>query len=442
MSGNEKNKNWFMVIVAVIVCFAFAGLVRAGTPWPQRQKLLASDGAAGDYFGWSVSISGDLAIVGAYDDDDKGSDSGSAYIFRWDGASWVQQQKLTASDGNAGDNFGYSVSISDDYAIVGAYGDDVNGTDSGSAYIFRWDGTSWVQQAKLTASDGAYLDYFGISVSISGNLAIVGAYDDDDKGTDSGSAYIFRWDGTSWVQQKLIAADGAAYDYFGWSVSIGGDYAIVGAIYDDDRGTNSGSAYIFKWNGTSWSQQAKITASDGAIEDYFGYSVSISGDYAIVGRVAMTTKDLTPAQLIYSNGMGRTGTSSKSLPPLMALPLITLAFLFLLATIMQSWGRIEMTTEEPTPARLIYSGGIGQAGFSRLSSLPQMELPTITLAGLFLSAAIMQSWGQFTMTTEELTPARLMCSGFARRQTLMITVRWISLTLQSLPIGGYTEPIK
>jgi hypothetical protein len=284
MSGNEKNKKWFMVIVAVIVCFAFAGLVRAGTPWPQRQKLLASDGAAGDYFGWSVSISGDLAIVGAYDDDDKGSDSGSAYIFRWDGTSWVQQQKLTASDGNAGDYFGYSVSISGDYAIIGAEDDDDKGSNSGSAYIFRWDGTSWVQQAKLFASDGAVDDHFGISVSISGNLAIVGAYDDDDKGIDSGSAYIFKRDGETWSQQKkLTAVDGAAYDYFGWSVSIGGDYAIVGAIYDDDRGTNSGSAYIFRWDGASWVQQAKLLASDGAIEDYFGYSVSISGDYAIVG---------------------------------------------------------------------------------------------------------------------------------------------------------------
>ncbi len=284
MSRNEKNNKCFIVIAAVIVCFAFAGASRAGNGWGdapfviERQKLLASDGAANDYFGISVSISGDYAIVGAYYDD---SVKGSAYIFKWDGTSWVQQAKLTASDGAASDYFGWSVSISGDYAIVGAMYDD---SGKGSAYIFKWDGTSWVQQAKLIASDGAASDYFGWSVSIRGDYAIVGAMYDDDKGTDSGSAYIFKWNGASWVQQKkLLASDGAASDYFGYSVSISGDYVIVGAIYDDDKGTNSGSAYIFLRGGTNWVQQAKLTASDGAANDYFGVSVSISGDYAIVG---------------------------------------------------------------------------------------------------------------------------------------------------------------
>jgi hypothetical protein len=334
MSGNEKNKKWFIVMAIVLVSFAFAGAARAG--WLEKQKLLASDGAAGDYFG-SVSISGDYAIVGAVDDDDNGDGSGSAYIFKRDGTGWVQQAKLLASDGAAFDNFGCSVSISGDYAIVGAYQyyssgagkayifrrdgtnwseqqkltasdgaaedefgfsvsisgynaivgadcDDDKGSDSGSAYIFKRDGTIWSQQAELLASDGDYYDYFGWSVSISGDYAIVGAEGDDDKGTWSGSAYIFKWDGTSWVQQqKLLASDGAASDEFGVSVSVSGDYAIVGAYHDDDNGSNSGSAYIFKRDGTSWSQQAKILASDGAASDYFGLSVSISGDYAIVG---------------------------------------------------------------------------------------------------------------------------------------------------------------
>jgi hypothetical protein len=292
MSRNAKNKNssgrslpeheWFIVMAAVIVCFAFAGSARAA--WLEKQKLLASDGAANNRFGYSVSISGDYAIVGAVYDDDKGSNSGSAYIFRWDGTAWVQQQKLLASDGAASDYFGYSVSISGDLAIVGAFGDDDKGIDSGSAYIFKRDGTGWSQQQKLTASDGAGYDWFGYSVSISGDLAIVGAHRDDDKENNSGSAYIFKWDGTAWVQQqKLTASDGAARDWFGWSVSISGDKIIVGAYGDDDKGAKSGSAYIFRWDGTSWSQQQKLTASDGAAEDYFGYSVSISGDLAIVG---------------------------------------------------------------------------------------------------------------------------------------------------------------
>ena len=353
MSRNEKNKSafaeasadkkWFIVMAAVIVSLAFSGLARAGTAWLKRQKLLAADGAAGDVFGWSVSISGDYAIVGAAWDDDNGATSGSAYIFRWDGESWVQQQKLIASDGTAHDRFGdsvyisgdyaivgacsdwsdngdtfgsayifkrdgtswvqqqkllasdgaahdrfgCSVSISADFAIVGAYLDDDSGDWSGSAYIFKRDGMSWVEQQKLTASDGAADDYFGSSVSICGDLAIVGAYLDDDNGSESGSAYIFRWDGTSWgEQQKLLASDGAAVDDFGYSVSISGDYAIVGAVGDDDNGFNSGSAYIFNWDGIGWSQQAKLVTADGAAEDCFGRSVSISGDYAIVGAIA------------------------------------------------------------------------------------------------------------------------------------------------------------
>jgi hypothetical protein len=280
----EQNKKWFAVMAAVIVCFVFSPPQAGAETWLEKAKLLASDGAANDIFGVSVSISGDYAIVGAFYDDDKGTDSGSAYIFRRDGNSWSEQSKLTASDGAAGDQFGISVSISGDYAIVGAYYDDDIGSSSGSAYIFKRDGTSWVQQAKLTASDGAVDDNFGCSVSISSDYAVVGAVNDDDKGIDSGSAYIFKRNGTSWSQQqKLTASDGAANDIFGVSVSISGDYAIVGAAGDDDKGTNSGSAYIFLRSGTSWSQQAKLTALDGAASDYFGVSVSISGDYAIVG---------------------------------------------------------------------------------------------------------------------------------------------------------------
>ena len=255
--------------------------------WDQQAKLIASDGAASDRFGRSVSISGDLAIVGSYLDDDNGSDSGSAYIFAPNDIApnnWDQQAKLLASDGVASDHFGYSVSISGDYAIVGAYNSDGGVNGSGSAYIFKFNGTSWVEQQKLFASDGAANDHFGCSVSISGDLAIVGAYLDDDNGDASGSAYIFKFDGASWVQQqKLTASDGAYFDLFGDSVSIHGNTAIVGASNDDDNGDDSGSAYVFNRVGTTWTQQAKLIASDSVAYDHFGCSVSISGDYAIVG---------------------------------------------------------------------------------------------------------------------------------------------------------------
>jgi murein DD-endopeptidase MepM/ murein hydrolase activator NlpD len=260
--------------------FDFISLKSAG---PTEEKLIASDGEHNDQFGKSVSISGDYAIVGADGDNDH---TGSAYIFQRTGSSWTEVSKIKASDGAPSDRFGWSVAISGDYAIVGADSDDDNGIYSGSAYIFQRTGSSWSQLQKLTASDGAAYDYFGKSVSISGDYAIVGAAGDDDNGpySNSGSAYIFQRTGSSWSQlQKLTASDGAAYDYFGECVAISGNYAIAGAHCDDDNGINSGSAYIFQRTGSSWSQLQKLTASDGASGDEFGRFAFISGDYAIVG---------------------------------------------------------------------------------------------------------------------------------------------------------------
>ena len=254
-----------------------------------ESKRTASDGAASDRFGRSVSISGDYAVIGAYyNDDDDGNRSGSAYIFERDGAgNWSEVQKLTASDGAAFDYFGNSVSISGNYAVIGAYGDDDNGANSGSAYVFERDGAGvWSEVQKLTASDGADNDYFGVSVSISGDYAVIGAYTDDDNGANSGSAYIFERDGAgNWSEvQKLTASDAAASDYFGRSVSISGDYAVISAYYDEDNGSESGSAYVFERDGAgNWPEVQKLIASDGNTFDYFGISVSISGDYAVIG---------------------------------------------------------------------------------------------------------------------------------------------------------------
>jgi hypothetical protein len=255
-----------------------------GTTWTQQAKLTASDAAVGDNFGASVAISGDYAIVGAHGNEDAGNNTGSAYVFNRSGSAWSQQAKLTASDAAADDEFGRSVGISGDYAIVGGRGNDDAGSASGSAYVFNRSGTAWSEQAKLTASDAALADYFGHSVGISGDYAIVGAYADDDAGSLSGSAYVFNRSGTAWSEQaKLTASDAALGDFFGRSVDISGDDAIVGAERNGDAGNYSGSAYVFNRSGTAWSEQAKLTASDAAAWDYFGSSVGISGDYAIVG---------------------------------------------------------------------------------------------------------------------------------------------------------------
>jgi len=275
---NIKNDNNHNLMKQVI-----ENSIVSNNVWLEQSKLLASDGAKEDWFGLSVSIDGDYALIGAYGDDDYGDYSGSAYVFKRDGTTWTQEAKLLASDGADGDYFGCSVSIDGDYALIGAYGDDDNGDYSGSAHVFKRDGTTWTQEAKLLASDGAYTDCFGCSVSIDGDYALIGAIGDDDNGASSGSAYVFKRTGTSWSEEaKLLPSDGAKEDWFGLSVSIDGDYALIGASTNwINAGT--GSAYVFKRDGTTWTQEAKLLASDGADGDYFGKSVSIDGDYALIG---------------------------------------------------------------------------------------------------------------------------------------------------------------
>lgn len=255
------------------------------------QKLLASDGAANDFFGFSIDAStdGTTIVVGARADDDKGTDSGSVYIFtKQTGGSYLQTQKLVPSDGAAGDAFGCSVSTSADGStiIVGAFYDDDKGSNSGSAYIYKKQTNgNYLQSQKLVASDGVVNDYFGRSVSISedSSTIVVGAYGDDDKGADSGSAYIFtKQANETYLQtQKLVASDGAAGDRFSWSISISGNSStiVVCAYLDDDKGSDSGSAYVFtqQANG-SYLQSQKLVASDGAANDAFGMSVAISED--------------------------------------------------------------------------------------------------------------------------------------------------------------------
>ena len=244
-------------------------------------KLVPSDGGAYEYFGRSVSISGNTAIVGAYCDNDNGIWSGSAYIYHFDGIGWIEEAKLVPSDGAAYDCFGFSVSISGDTAIVGARWDDDAGIDAGSAYIYELVGGVW-EETKIIPSDGSG-DCFGWSVSISGDTAIVGSPYGDAGVPNCGSAYIYKFDGIEWINTGLFASDRAANDCFGWSVSISGDTAIVGSPFDDDNKTNSGSAYIYQFNGKQWIEEPKLHASDGTSSDYFGQSVSISGDTAIVG---------------------------------------------------------------------------------------------------------------------------------------------------------------
>lgn len=352
----------------------------SGQSWVQEAILAASDGAQFDQFGWSVGIDGDVALVGAPDDDDGGDDSGAAYTYTWDGCDWNEAPKLMASDGAANESFGEAVAVSGTAAWVGAWADDdagnlsgsayvypagrgtndddadgkKNGCDNcstvpnpnqtdgdvdgigdacegcgtrkittsdaeqndllgwsvatdgivfvagaifegdpatglpGAAYVFRWDGSDWMEEQKLTALGGQAGDEFGYSVSVAGDLAVIGAPLAPFDGSRSGWGYVFRYDPGTMIwneEQMLIASDAEADDWFGRSVSMSGDLIVVGAYANDDDGDESGSAYVYRYDSKTmiWEQEQKLMAFDAAAGDRFGFAVAVSGAVVVVG---------------------------------------------------------------------------------------------------------------------------------------------------------------
>ena len=251
--------------------------VRSGTTWTLQQKLVASDPSVGDSFGASVALSGDTVLVGAYlNDVPAGGNEGSAYVFVRSGTTWSEQQKLMTNEQEESAQFGKSVAVSEDIAVIGAH----LSSPSGAAYVFVRSGTTWVERQKLVPS-GVGFGAFGHSVAISGNTVLVGALYED----PGGSAYVFLDDGVSWSeQQQLIASDTQENDAFGSAVVLSGDTALVGAPAEDNAGgANAGSAYVFVRTGTTWSEQVKLTASNAEAGDSFGHSVAIAGDTAVIG---------------------------------------------------------------------------------------------------------------------------------------------------------------
>ncbi|MFH1782525.1 MAG: FG-GAP-like repeat-containing protein [Candidatus Omnitrophota bacterium] len=282
--------------------------------WREMQKLVASDGNGAEYFGQSVSMSGDWAVVGAQE---YGNDEIESYcyatIFKYDGFKWVETQKLKVNDGNIEElyKFGCTVSMSGNRFIMGIKYDDDKGEDAGAAYIFRFDGTKWIQEQKLFASDAEPDNRFGSSVSISGDCTIVNVYrkivdnyytnityifrydgsewleeqklelnvgaklsilGDRVIGIHRGHAYIFKYDGSEWMEeQELIASDG---NLFHSAASISDDRVIIAGYLDEDGGV----AYIFKYDGTKWIEEKKLIPG---VDDYIS-NVSIFGDWAII----------------------------------------------------------------------------------------------------------------------------------------------------------------
>ncbi|GJM23303.1 MAG: hypothetical protein DHS20C15_32180 [Planctomycetota bacterium] len=307
--------------------------VRSGSSWTQQAYLKASNTESGDNFGSAVAISGDTLVVGAHReyssatgvngdqaDNTAGVGTGAAYVFVRSGSSWTQQAYLKASNTEGGDSFATSVSVSGDTVLIGAPFEDsnasgVNGNQldnsvglSGAAYVFVRNGAAWSQQAYLKASNSGISDYFGQSVCVSGDIAVVGAYGENSTATGvdgdqvdnslsaAGAAYVFERNGTSWSQQAYLkASNTGANDMFGHAVAVAGETLVVGAVQEDSEATGvngnqgdsttsseSGAAYVFERSGGVWSQAAYLKASNWTTNS-FGWSVAASGDTVLVG---------------------------------------------------------------------------------------------------------------------------------------------------------------
>ena len=257
-----------------------------GTNWIET-KILSPDPAYLDVYGSAVAMySEDLGVTSAEGDDHivgnntiPTSNLGAIYVMEWSGAT-LSQTKLIPSDGLTNSRFGHTVDVIPGRAMTGAYADNDNGSNSGSAYIYEYDGATWVE-TKLIASDGQSWDWYGYSVATSGDRAVVGAPRDDDNGNSSGALYIYEWDGASWIETKWHASDNTTNDNLGYSVDIQGDRIIVGALNDNSQ---RGAAYILDWNGTGW-DETKIVAYDVASNHGYGGSVALSDSIAFVGSV-------------------------------------------------------------------------------------------------------------------------------------------------------------
>lgn len=272
-----------------------------GGAWAQVAKLLASDGAPFDRFGWSVSARGFVA-VGSPGDDDNGTDSGAAYVFEeWSG-TWTQLAKLLPADGQAGDGFGHSICATLELIVVGAPGDDDMGLDSGAGYVFRRTGSEWVYESKLLAADGQPGDASGRAVDATEDVIVVGA---PGRNGGRGVACVFRWNGSAWFEEALLVPWGTVHaeDRFGASVAVDGDTIVVGAPGSDIDGTDAGVAYVYGYTDGFWTEEAVLRGTEmldyqwpvisllgeGSSQKAFGSSVDCEGDLILVGAPGNST---------------------------------------------------------------------------------------------------------------------------------------------------------
>ncbi len=265
------------------------------------RQLIPSDGNSFDNFGYSATIDSNVALISAIGDGDNGPYSGSVYVYRLKSGTWIEEEKLIASDGKPGDFFGQSVAIKGNLALIGAYQSSGRELKSGAAYIFRFNGSKWIEEAKIYSNDGKTNDFFGYSVALNRDgTAIIGAYGADGKKTKSGAAYTFELIGGKWKQTcKLFAPDGETGDKYGYSVAIHKDNAIAGAHHKKITNSNYGAAYIYSRSGEKWIQHEKIKRAAGTKHDFFGISVDIRDASAIIGASRLNKEALNQVGAAY-----------------------------------------------------------------------------------------------------------------------------------------------
>jgi hypothetical protein len=299
----RKTLTLFLVTTALLLVFSRQGATV--TDAPAIVELLSPDSAGAERFGESLSLFSNTLVIGAPGGDRNGTGNGAVYVFTRSGASWLQQAMLTAEEGAAGDGFGISVSVSGDTIVIGAPYDDEKGDDSGAVYVFVRSGSSWRRQAKITADDGAAGDGFGLAAALDGDTLIVGAPFADGKG----SAYTFLRSAGSWEQQAKLPAygGGATGDRFGCSVAIGYDTILVGADGDDTKTTDGGAVHVYTPYGSGWRYQTKLSAAESSAGDRFGWSVAVGRDVALIGT--NRTQGEGPARSGAANVFIRTGST-------------------------------------------------------------------------------------------------------------------------------------
>lgn len=289
-SGNANDASGDTIILGGRGYEAFV-FTRSGGAWQHQATLTPSDGASGNLFGRSVAISGDTALVGAYWDDQNGDEAGAAYVFTRSGETWSSGVKILPSDGGFKDHFGYSVAIDGETALVGARdrreelppGSSPRYPRAGAGYVFTGSGDSWSEEAILTASDGDNGDDLGFSADVHGDTAVLGATDSANA-KNSGAVYVFDRSGSTWSEgAKLLADDPGSYDYVGWSVAVNGDTIVAGAPNHDEADFRAGAVYVFKRDGTGWTQRKELHADDADNLDQLGYSTDFDGQNVIGG---------------------------------------------------------------------------------------------------------------------------------------------------------------